>query len=184
MRFFFQFMLVNYFSDYMPQTWRFDNRKAAPIFRRVCMCACAVFDLRWLNCPSNCWNAVCHARVWLAVCYFLLTSDLCRRPRGREREKQIATGGDGGHPAWHPEHVDRIFRGGQKCVTRKHLESETSEKRKREEKKKKREREREKCRRIRRTAATKSEWETNAVTARRFVCGAHLTLRIKMQSLD
>jgi len=44
-------------------------------------------------------NAVCYARVWLAVCYFPLTSDLCRRSRSREREKQIATGRDGGHPA-------------------------------------------------------------------------------------
>jgi len=62
----------------------------------VCVCVCAVFYLRIY--PSNRRNAVC-SRVACRVCYFPLTSDLYRRPCGREREKQIATGGDGGHPA-------------------------------------------------------------------------------------
>lgn len=62
----------------------------------VRVCVCAIFYLRIY--AFNRRKSV-YARVWLAVCYFPLTSDLCRRPRGREREKQIATGGDGGHPA-------------------------------------------------------------------------------------
>lgn len=63
---------------------------------RMCVCTCCficAID------PSNRRNAVYYARVWLAVCYFPLTSDLYRRPRGREREKQNAAGGDGGHSA-------------------------------------------------------------------------------------
>lgn len=63
----------------------------------VCVRVYAYFILRIY--PFNRRNAVCYARVWLAVCYFPLISDLCRRPHGREREKQIATGGNGGHPA-------------------------------------------------------------------------------------
>lgn len=37
--------------------------------------------------------------VLVCVCSHPLTGDLSRRPCRREREKQIAAGGDGGHPA-------------------------------------------------------------------------------------